>query len=114
MRIDVGFSHDPNGSPLPLPTGPRPEPTPPIAAPKQNGTSTEDRAKTAPKPRASRIVAAWPRTANAPPRRMIPKAARKSGTYSVDMIEPKNVGNAVHSTTSRKISHTWLASHTGL
>ena len=32
---------------------------------------------------------------------------------SVDMIDAKAVGKAVHSTTSTKISHTWLASQTG-
>ena len=29
------------------------------------------------------------------------------------MIGAKAVGKAVHTTTSAKISHTWLASHTG-
>ena len=45
---------------------------------------------------------------------MIPSAARNSGTISVEKIEPKATGNAVHAITSTKISHTWLASHTGL
>ena len=44
---------------------------------------------------------------------MMPTAAAVSGTYSVDMIAAKAVGNPVHSTTSTKISQTWLASHTG-
>ena len=45
---------------------------------------------------------------------MIPSAARKSGSESVEKIEPKATGNAVQVITSTKISHTWLASHTGL
>lgn len=45
---------------------------------------------------------------------MIPIAARKSGTYSVEVTEPKAIGNAVQNTTRTKMSHTWLASHTGL
>ena len=44
---------------------------------------------------------------------MIPSAARKSGIASVEVIEPNASGNAVHSTTSTKISQTWLASQTG-
>ena len=87
---------------------------PPSAAPRKNGTSTDESAKTAPSTRASRIVAAWPRSANAAPRKMIPSAARKSGIESVEKIEPKATGNAVQAITSTKISQTWLASHTGL
>ena len=45
---------------------------------------------------------------------MIPSAARNSGTYSVDITEPKATGKDVQKITSTKISHTWLASHTGL
>jgi hypothetical protein len=44
---------------------------------------------------------------------MIPSAAANSGTYSVEKIAPNARGYAVHTTTSTKISHTWLASHTG-
>ena len=64
--------------------------------------------------RASRIVAAWPRSANAAPRKMIPSAARKSGIDSVEKSEPKATGKAVQAITSTKISQTWLASQTGL
>jgi hypothetical protein len=64
-------------------------------------------------PSVSRSGAAPLRSAYAVPRRMMPTAAMKSGTESVDMIEPNAVGYAVHVTTRTKISHTWLASHTG-
>ncbi len=101
-------------SPAALPTGTRPEASPPIAAPRKNGTSTDENAKTAPSTRASRIVPAWPRKANAVPRKMIPIAARNSGIDSVEKIEPNTTGNAVHMITSTKISQTWLASQTGL
>jgi hypothetical protein len=43
----------------------------------------------------------------------MPSAAANSGMASVDVIDPNASGNAVHITTSTKISHTWLASHTG-
>jgi hypothetical protein len=97
-----------------LPTFTRPDATPPIADPRQNGISTDESANSAPRPRASLIVAACPRSANAAPRKMIPSAARKSGIESVEKIEPNATGNAVHTITSTKISQTWLASHTGL
>ena len=80
MMIDVGFSHDENRSPVALPTGTRPDAIPPIAAPKQNGTMTDDSAKVVPSVRASLIVAACPRSANAEPRKMIPIAANPNGT----------------------------------
>ena len=60
------------------------------------------------------IVAAWPRSANAVPRKMIPIAARNSGIESVEKTEPNATGNAVQTITSTKISQTWLASQTGL
>ena len=44
---------------------------------------------------------------------MIPSAATNSGMYSVEKIAPNAVGYAVHTTTSTKISQTWLASQTG-
>ena len=97
-----------------MPTGTRPDATPPTAAPRQKGISTDDVANSAPRPRASFMVAACPRSANAVPRKMIPSAARNSGIESVEKIEPNATGNAVHTITSAKISHTWLASHTGL
>ena len=37
----------------------------------------------------------------------------KSGTASVEMIEPNATGYAVQQTTSTKISQTWFASQTG-
>ena len=96
---------------LPIPT--RPDAIPPSTAPKKNGISTEAEANSAPSTRASLIVAAWPRSANAVPRKMIPIAARKSGICSVEKIEPNAVGKAVQTITSTKISQTWLASQTG-
>ena len=90
----------------------RPRPRPPHA-PRKKGTSTDDSAKVAPSARASAIVAASPFSANAPPRRTMPSAARKSGIASVEPIEPNASGKAVQSITSTKISQTWFASHTG-
>jgi hypothetical protein len=60
------------------------------------------------------IVAAWPRSAKAMPRKITPIAARKSGIDSVDISEPNATGNAVQTITSTKMSQTWLASQTGL
>jgi hypothetical protein len=37
-----------------------------------------------------------------------------SGTNSVVKIQEKAAANPVHSSTSAMISHTWLASHTGV
>ena len=44
---------------------------------------------------------------------MIPSAAMKNGTASVEATEPTNTGYAVQATVMTKMSHTWLASHTG-
>ncbi len=60
--------------------GTSPAPTAPTVTPMKNGTNTDERANVAPSARASPIVAASPRSANAPPRSTIPIAARKSGT----------------------------------
>ena len=114
ISTDVGPVHELHMSPSALPTGTRPDATPPIAAPRQNGISTEASANSAPSPRASLIVAAWPRITNAAPRKMIPSAARKSGIDSVEKTDANATGKHVHRITSTKISHTWLASHTGL
>jgi hypothetical protein len=57
-----------------------PEATAPITQPRQKGVSTDDNANVAPSARASAMVAASPRRANAAPRKMMPTAARKSGT----------------------------------
>ena len=43
----------------------------------------------------------------------MPTAAAKSGTYKVEVTEPKATGKAVQNTTKTKISQTWLASQTG-
>ena len=80
ISADVGFSQLSHGSPVALPIPTRPEAIPPSTAPKQNGISTEAVANSVPSTRASFIVAAWPRSANAVPRKMIPIAARNSGT----------------------------------
>ena len=90
-----------------------PDATAPTTQPRKKGTSTDESANVAPSARASEIVAASPRRANAAPRRMIPTAARNSGTYRVSMIGPKAFGKHVQSTTRTKISQTWLASQTG-
>jgi hypothetical protein len=37
----------------------------------------------------------------------------KNATARVEAIEPNAVGSAVRVTTGTKMSHTWLASHTG-
>jgi hypothetical protein len=72
----VQLDHSPPGSP----TGTSPAATAPSAAPKKNGVITDESANTPPSPLASAIVAASPRKAKAPPRRMIPTPARKIGT----------------------------------
>src|SRR5436189_1941470 len=56
-------------------------------APRQKGISTEELANSAPRKRASRIVAACPRSANAAPRKMIPTAARHTGKRRVEQID---------------------------
>ena len=43
----------------------------------------------------------------------MPRAARVSGTNSVSVIDANASGKPVQSTTSVKMSQTWLASHTG-
>ena len=110
---EVGFSHA-SAPASAFSTSTRPDAMPPSTVPKKKGTSTEAEANTAPSTRASAIVAAWPRRANAVPRAMMPRAARKSGRARLAKIAPKATGNAVHAITSTKISHTWFASHTGL
>src|ERR1700733_10472778 len=44
---------------------------------------------------------------------MIPTAAMNRITDRVEPIDPKATGYEVHATVMTKISHTWLASHTG-
>ena len=53
------------------------------------------------------------RNAKLEPRSTMPSAASESGTNSVSVIDANASENPVHSTTRQKISHTWLASHTG-
>ncbi len=53
------------------------------------------------------------RNANAEPRAMTPSATSVSGMYSVEEMAANSGGNAVHISTSTKISQTWLASQTG-
>ena len=79
----------------------------------QYGTSTDENAKIAPNARRSDVRKRLLRNAKLAPRSTIPSAASVRGTKSVSVIDAKASGNAVHSTTSAKISHTWLASHTG-
>jgi hypothetical protein len=79
----------------------------------QNGTSTDDRAKAAPKLRRSRVRNTVLRKAKLEPRRTMPRAARPRGTNTVSVIEAYASGNPVHSTTKMKINQTWLASQTG-
>ncbi len=51
--------------------------------------------------------------ANPEPRSTMPSAARLSGMNNVEKIEANAVENPVQSTTSTKISQTWLASQIG-
>ena len=79
----------------------------------QYGTRTEENAKIAPSARRSDVRKRLLRNAKLAPRNTIPRATRVRGTKSVSVIDSKASGNAVQSTTSAKINHTWLASHTG-
>ena len=96
-----------------MPAGTRPDATPPTTEPRKYGVITDDDANATPNSRRWPTVREALRNANAAPRRMMPTAASVSGTYSVDMIGANALGNPVHSVTSTKINHTWLASHTG-
>ena len=96
-----------------MPCGTRPDATPPTTAPRKYGVTSDDTANAAPRKRRIGSVVMLLRKANAAPRAIIPKAARVSGTYSVDATGVNPAGNPVHSTTSTKISQTWLASQTG-
>ena len=78
--IDVWLAQLVSASPVALPTGTRPEAIPPTTVPRKNGTSSDESANTEPSERCSKMLAAWPRRAKAEPRRMIPTAARNSGT----------------------------------
>ena len=110
---EVGFHQLPISSPSALPGGTRPEATAPATVPRKNGVSTLERAKAAPNSRLRVSSSTDLRNAKAAPRAMIPTAARVRGMYKVEAMAANTGGKAVHSTTSTKISHTWLASHTG-
>src|SRR5262245_40291390 len=79
----------------------------------QYGTITDADANAAPKFRFELVRVTALRKANPEPRSTIPSAAIVSGTNTVSVIEAYASGKHVHSTTQVKISHTWLASHTG-
>src|ERR1700733_14617744 len=113
MKIEVPFSQLENKCPAALPTGTRLVAIPPIAAPRANGVRTDEREKIVSIRPASRSLPAPALNAYAAPRKMIPSAATNSAKPSVEAIAPKALGYAVQKTVSTKISHTWLASHTG-
>jgi hypothetical protein len=96
-----------------LPGGTRPVATPPATVPRKNGVTTEEAAKLAPKMRFSQRASVTLRKANAAPRMITPNAARVSGMMSVDITDANASGNPVQSTTTTKISQTWLASQIG-
>src|SRR5205807_8031947 len=98
----LGLSQLRSTSPAPTRVGTRPEAIAPVAAPRKNGVTTEERAKAAPKSRRSAGSVTDLRKAKAEPRRMTPKATAVSGTESVAMIAANAEGNAVHTTTRAK------------
>ena len=112
-RTEVGFSQLVHGSPAALPAGTRPLAIAPPAAPRKNGVTTDEIAKTAPAARRPESPAATGRKAKAAPRRTIPRAASVSGTKRVDMIAAKAGGKAVQRMTRSKMSQVWFASQTG-
>src|SRR5262245_43870645 len=79
----------------------------------QYGTSTDEVANATPKLRWLETRVTSLRNAKLAPRRTMPSAARLSGTNNVRVIDANASEKPVHSTTSTKISQTWLASHTG-
>ena len=85
----------------------------PAAAPRKNGVTTDEAAKTAPARRRPAGPVARGRNAKAAPRKTIPRAARLSGTNRADMIAAKAGGNAVQRMTRSKMSQVWFASQTG-
>ena len=110
--IDVGPVHDDQWSPVPS-AGTSPDAIAPAIAPRKNGVTIDDNANITPKRRASPIVAENLRNANAAPRSTMPRPTSAHGTTSVVMIATNASGKPVHRNTITKISHTWLASHTG-
>jgi hypothetical protein len=113
MSIETGFSQLVTASPLALPIGTRPEATAPATVPMKNGVSTDESANAPTARRRPEPLPATPWKAKPAPRRTIPSAARLSGMNSVDMIDANASENADHSTTSTKMSQTWLDSQTG-
>ena len=113
ITSESGFSQLLTGSPVALPTGTLPDATAPTTVPMKNGVSSDE----SPKRRSARLrplsrrAVLW--KAKPAPRSTIPSAARLSGMKSVEKIASNAVENAVHRTTSTKISQTWLASQTG-
>ena len=79
----------------------------------KNGVSSDEspNSRSASLRPSSRRAVLW--KAKPAPRSTMPSAARLSGMNSVEKIASNAVENAVHSTTSTKISQTWLASQTG-
>src|SRR5262245_56315648 len=101
-RIDVGLIQLDQGSPATPPAGTRPEATAPAAAPRQNGTSTDEIANAAPKFRCDETRRTSLRNAKPEPRSTMPNAASERGTKSVSMIDANASENPVQSTTSTK------------
>ena len=95
-------------------TGTCPVTTAPTTVPMKNGVISEAAANVAPVSCCIRSRSAVCRKANPTPRRTIPSRDRLSGTNSAVMMAANAGGNAVHSSTRMKISHTWLASQTGV
>src|SRR5436309_15353533 len=103
MRADVGFTQLVTRSPVRFGVT-RPEAIPPRAVPRKNGVRIEETANRVPKARRPLDATVALRNAKPAPRRTIPRAARLSGTYSVDAIAAKATGKPDHSTTRQKIN----------
>ncbi len=113
IASESGLSQLDTASPAALPTGTRPPAIAPTAVPMKKGVSSDATSKSrwdTARPRVRRAVL-W--KANPDPRRTMPSAARLSGMNNVEKIASNADEKPVHRTTSTKISHTWLASHTG-
>ncbi len=80
----------------------------------KNGTMREENANAAPNSRCQCSVSTSLRNANPDPRSTIPNAASHSGSAAAVMTAANAAGNAVQKMTRMKISHTWLASQTGV
>jgi hypothetical protein len=79
----------------------------------KNGVSTDESANRPPNSCRRPGCSVTLRYANEEPRAIMPNAAKVSGMYKVDITTAKTVGKHVHSSTTTKISHMWLASQTG-